>query len=81
MSLKAKAEVNQREILALPADCQTLLSKAQVAAALSLSVRKVEEMISAAEFPKPDLRITGNLPRWRVGTLNAWIDAQSSKRN
>jgi predicted DNA-binding transcriptional regulator AlpA len=61
----------------IPPGCEALLSNAQVAAALSVSVRKVQEMISAGEFPRCDFRI-GDSPRWRVGTVNAWVEARAA---
>lgn len=57
-----------------------VLSNSQVAAALAISVRKLQEMISVGEFPRCDFRMPGgDSPRWRVATLNSWVDAQTAK--
>jgi predicted DNA-binding transcriptional regulator AlpA len=54
---------------ALPADA--LLDAEAVAAVLACSVRHVHRMAAAGQLPAP-LRI-GQLARWRVGTLRAWL--------
>jgi predicted DNA-binding transcriptional regulator AlpA len=59
----------------LPPGCEALLGKAQLCAALGVSLRKLQGMLSAGEFPAADLRL-GAHPRWRVATLNAWVEAR-----
>jgi predicted DNA-binding transcriptional regulator AlpA len=54
----------------LPAGFEALLG-----AALGVSLRKLQGMLSAGEFPPADLRL-GAHPRWRVATLNAWVEAR-----
>lgn len=56
----------------------SVLNNAQVAFALAISVRKLQEMVSAGEFPACDFRI-GDSPRWRVKTFDAWVEAQATK--
>jgi predicted DNA-binding transcriptional regulator AlpA len=54
---------------ALPADA--LLDADAVAAVLACCNRHVHRMSAAGQLPAP-LRI-GQLVRWRVGTLRAWL--------
>lgn len=63
---------------AIPPGCDALLSNAQVAAVLSVSIRTVQYMVASGEFPKCDFKI-GDSPRWRVKTVNAWVEAQAVK--
>jgi predicted DNA-binding transcriptional regulator AlpA len=49
-----------------------------LAAALAISRRTAERMLSAGKLPRPDLRI-GRMPRWRPETIRQWIDDQSRK--
>jgi predicted DNA-binding transcriptional regulator AlpA len=46
------------------------------AATLACSRREVERMRAAGKLPPPDLSI-GRSPRWKAGTVRAWIDEQS----
>jgi predicted DNA-binding transcriptional regulator AlpA len=66
-----------RDLSSLPAGTEALLDKRDVCLALKIGERKFAEMRAAGEFPAPDLRI-GNLPRWRPGTLNAWIERRAA---
>jgi|GEM_PF-2979406 len=45
---------------------------------LSAGRRSVERLRSQGKFPKPDLHI-GVSPRWRVSTINRWIDQQADR--
>lgn len=63
----------------LPASVDALLGPAQVCVALGLSVRKLNGMVSAGEFPGPDLRLGDRSPRWRSSTVNRWIEERSGK--
>lgn len=67
MSMKTKPD--------LPASCEALLTTAQIAAAMGVTARHVQAMLSAGKFPECDLRI-GRLPRWKVSTWNQWIASQ-----
>jgi predicted DNA-binding transcriptional regulator AlpA len=60
----------------LPATCNALLTKRQICFAISVSLRQFHKMLSAGDFPRHDAVVgsRGQLPRWQVGTLNAWID-------
>lgn len=62
----------------LPAGALALLSKAQIAELIGICVRKLESMIAAGEYPKPDMRV-GRLPRWRTETHNAWVGRTSPR--
>lgn len=63
----------------LPPGCDALLGKAQLCFALDISIRSLQSMLSAGEFPPPDTRL-GVCPKWRVGTLNAWIAERCKKK-
>lgn len=62
-----------------PAGAESLMSLAQIGAALGVSGRKVEKMVAAGEYPPADTSI-GNLRRWRVGTHNAWLAARCERK-
>lgn len=62
----------------LPPGCDALLSVEQLQVALGVCKRTITGMISAGEFPPHDTRI-GISRRWRVGTLNAWIDRRCNQ--
>lgn len=69
---KAKKEAKHPT---LPQGCLSLLSKQQIGFAIGVSVRTLEGMIASGDFPPADTRV-GAFPRWRVETLNAWIDGR-----
>jgi predicted DNA-binding transcriptional regulator AlpA len=54
---------------ALPSDA--FIDADAVAAVLSCCARHVHRMAAVGQLPKP-LRV-GQLTRWRVGTLRAWL--------
>lgn len=56
----------------LPPECKGLLTRSDVAALLRISVAQLKKMLSAGEYPPPDMRI-GVLPRWSVETHNTWL--------
>jgi predicted DNA-binding transcriptional regulator AlpA len=58
----------------LPTDA--LLDAEGVAALLACSTRHVHRMATAGQLPSP-LRI-GQLARWRVGTLRAWLRGEGT---
>jgi hypothetical protein len=62
----------------IPPGAEALLGKAQICAALGISLRTLQSMLAAGEYPPADTRI-GLFPRWRVATHNAWIDARCTK--
>lgn len=66
---KAKQE---KQTPVLPNSTEALLGKAQICFAVGVSVRTLQSMLAAGEFPKPDTHI-GKFPRWRVATFNAWV--------
>lgn len=57
----------------LPPGCEALLSKQQICFAIGVSLRTFQGMVSAGQFPAADTRV-GAFPRWRVQTLNRWIE-------
>lgn len=74
---KTKARQLSRSPAPVPAACNALLSRDQVAAALGgISPRMLSILLSTGEFPQADLHI-GRLPRWKTSTVNAWIEGRS----
>ena len=64
----------------IPPAADGLLTKDQVAALLGISVSLFKQMVSAEDYPKPDLRLgRGKLPRWHVATHNAWLAAKCGR--
>ncbi len=62
----------------LPVGCESLLSREQLCSALGVSLRKLDSMVSAGQFPRADLRL-GSMPRWRVATFNRWVEEQAAR--
>ena len=56
---------------------EQLLRVEDVASRLGVSRRTFERERSAGRFPMPDLKI-GKAPLWRPGTVQGWIEEQSS---
>ena len=65
----------KREAPPLPTGCEAMLAKADVVAALRISVRHLDEMIAAGEYPRPDTHL-GRNPRWRRETHDRWVRAR-----
>lgn len=61
-----------------PAIVPLIWRKPDVAAALDISLREFERMVSSGRFPRPDVRI-GRSPRWKPETVRNWIDEQARK--
>jgi hypothetical protein len=57
----------------LPPGCEALLSKEQIRRAIGVSLRTLNSMIAAGQYPRADVKI-GLFPRWRVATHNAWVE-------
>lgn len=70
-SAKTKA-AKLRAAPAIPTGCEAMMSRADVAAALRISVRHLDAMIGASEYPRPDTHL-GRAPRWRRVTHDAWV--------
>lgn len=51
-----------------------LYTLADLAEALRISRRHAERLIAGGRLPKPDIRL-GRAVRWRVGTIQAWLEA------
>lgn len=70
----------RRPVPPVPAAVNALLCIEQVCQALGGgSVRKLQAMISAGEFPKSDASF-GASKRWTSGLVNAWIAEQAEKK-
>ena len=76
---EAKPKREKKPAPPVPAGCEALLGKAQVCAALGISLRTFQSMMASGDYPKPDIRL-GAFPRWRVASHNAWIEARTKKR-
>jgi predicted DNA-binding transcriptional regulator AlpA len=63
----------------LPPGCQALLSVAQVCVALGgITPRYLRDLRNTGQFPAPDTHF-GEMPRWSVSTVNAWIEKRIRK--
>ena len=51
---------------------KVVLTTEETAAALSVSERKLEKLLAEGKFVQP--AHFGDLPRWRVADVLAWID-------
>lgn len=60
----------------VPANVVSLLSPADVCAALRIRPRKLRQAIAAGEYPRPDLDFAG--PRWLVTTHETWVASKRS---
>jgi predicted DNA-binding transcriptional regulator AlpA len=56
--------------------CEALMTKADVCAALRISLRALDGMISAGDYPAHDTKLGPQQPRWRRATHDAWIVAR-----
>ena len=65
----------QRKIKPVQPGVDLLMTPQDVADALGKCGKTVHQMVSAGEFPKPDL-IVGRAKRWRVATYNQWVADQ-----
>jgi hypothetical protein len=54
------------------------MSRADVAAALRISVRHLDGMVASGEYPRPDTQIGGG-PRWDRETHNEWLRRRCRK--
>lgn len=72
MSAKTKTTKTTKLSPAIPANCEAMMSRADIAAALRVSVRHLDAMIGVEEYPKPDTHL-GRAPRWRRETHDRWV--------
>ena len=70
-----KSRIVKHEI---PPGVNCLMRPEQVAAALSCSRAELYRLLARGEFPASESP-PGKSPRWRVSTLNAWIDRTYGK--
>jgi predicted DNA-binding transcriptional regulator AlpA len=78
MTVESKPTPARREPAVAPAGAEVLMSKAQVCAALGISLPNFNRMVSAGQFPAPDLHL-GRFPRWRIPTYNAYVAACAAR--
>lgn len=74
---KAKLKPKAKPAPAIPEAAMQLMDVRQAAAAIRVCRATFYAMVSAGEYPRPDLRI-GRSPRWRVSTHNAWVEKSSN---
>ena len=60
--------------LTLAANIEQMLKMADLERSLACDRRTIERMRASGRLPKPDLLIGRRSPRWRVSTIQAWID-------
>ncbi len=58
-----------------------LLTPAQVAVRLGITVRTLWRYVKQGIFPPADLRVGERLIRWRRTTVDAWTGSKSSPQN
>ena len=75
--VKKETEKPRKSPPALPANLDPLMTLEQVATALNVSKRVLWAMVAAAEFPTQETYI-GTIKRWRVSTVQRWIDDRCS---
>jgi hypothetical protein len=76
MKVKAEKRGEPSPPAPVPIGAEALLSKDRIAELLGVTTRMVEMMVSAGEYPAPDLRV-GRLPRWRTLTHNGWVQQRT----
>jgi predicted DNA-binding transcriptional regulator AlpA len=76
MATKTKMKhVPTAKVVVLPAGVDAILTINQLVAAIGYSRRKIDQLIATDPGLKPDGYI-GRNPRWRVATVNSWIESQ-----
>ena len=73
---KPKPKREPRVPAALPPGTPAMLSIEQVAAMLGVTSRFVRKLMATGSFPEADSWLGGSLQRWRVATVEKWIDSQ-----
>lgn len=58
-------------------DIDYLLAPNDVAKLLSVSRSAINKWIAKGIFPKP-FELAAKCPRWRISTINEWIDKKAS---
>lgn len=66
---KTRGEKKTRPVIG---NVESMMSRADVADALRVSVRHLDGMIAASEYPQPDTHF-GRAPRWDRETHNRWV--------
>jgi Uma2 family endonuclease len=71
-TMKTKAKTREPKATPpIPTGMEAFLSRADIAAALRVSVRQLDMMIGEGDYPKPDTYF-GKLPRWSRETHDRW---------
>jgi hypothetical protein len=65
---------------AIPPGTPVLLSAKQVSVAVGVAVRTLRKLRAVGRFPDPDCYVLGSEARWKVETLQRWIDAQPKEQ-
>lgn len=55
----------------------TLMTRAEVMAALGVSTSALYRIVKAGEFPKP-IRVGKQAQRWRTDQVQRWLDEQTA---
>lgn len=63
----------------IPPAADVLMSRDQVARALGISTRTLDELVSAGQYPRADFKL-GLFPRWTIGTHLAWVEARTTAK-
>lgn len=74
-SKKTRGDKQPRPVVG---NVESMMSRADVADALRVSVRHLDGMIGANEYPQPDTYL-GRAPRWDRETHNLWVRKRCKK--
>jgi predicted DNA-binding transcriptional regulator AlpA len=58
----------------VPLLIEPLLSRADLARVLSVSLRSLDRLQSSGRLPQPDLFLGVRQPRWKSSTVRQWIE-------
>ena len=73
MSAKTSAKSKPQRKPSPPEGCEVLLTRAAVAAALGIGVRKLDKLVAGGHYPPP-VRLPGLAdPRWYLADHNRWV--------
>lgn len=73
MAAKVKAKPKKRPAAEAPAGVSSVLTRADICAALRVSLRTLTAMRRRGEYPEPDMAINRKLPRWSLALHERWF--------
>lgn len=79
MKTKEKPRARPAPAAILPPGVNAVLTPAQVCAAIQCSPETLRRLVRNGEFPASESP-EGRDPRWRLSTVNGWIDQTYGRR-